>query len=69
MAKIEVRKALSLNSQDPKALEVKKLLEQSFPVRNNRKKTEKVTKTAENKEKKTDKGGGLFGVFFGGNKK
>ena len=69
MAKIEVKKALSLNSQEPKALEMKKLLEQSFPVRNNRKKTEKVTKTAENKEKKTDKGGGLFGVFFGGNKK
>ena len=50
-------------------LEMKKLLEQSFPVRNNRKKTEKVTKTAKSKEKKTDKGGGLFGVFFGGNKK
>ncbi|NEQ40820.1 MAG: DnaJ domain-containing protein [Okeania sp. SIO3I5] len=58
MAKIQVKKALSLNSQEPKALEVKKLLEKAAPS----KKTGKGTG-------KNDKGGGLFGGFFGGNKK
>ena len=63
MAKIEVKKALSLNPQEPKALEVKKLLEQA--ATGNR-------KTSQSKSKKgdqSDKGGGLFGGLFGGNKK
>ena len=65
MAKIEVKKALSLNPQEPKALEVKRLLEQAVSTKTIRK---AVGKT-ENKGNKTDKGGGLFGGFFGGNKK
>ena len=34
MAKIEVKKALTLNPQEPKALEVKKLLEQAATGKN-----------------------------------
>ena len=59
MAKIEVKKALSLNPKEPKALEVKKLLEQALTGKSNKKVT----------GNKTDKGGGLFGGLFGGNKK
>ncbi len=55
MAKIEVKKALSLNPQEPKALEVKKLLEKAA--------------TVYKKGNKSDKGGGLLGGLFGGNKK
>ncbi|MGD1701999.1 J domain-containing protein [Dapis sp. BLCC M229] len=69
MAKIQVKKALSLNPKEPKALEVKKLLEQAVTVNTTNKKTGKVTAKTEKKENKTDKGGGLFGGFFGGNKK
>lgn len=63
MAKIEVKKALSLNPQEPKALEVKKLLEQAATGNRN------PGKTAVKKETKSGKGGGLFGGLFGGNKK
>ncbi|NEP89606.1 MAG: DnaJ domain-containing protein [Okeania sp. SIO2C2] len=63
MAKIEVKKALSLNPQEPKALEVKKLLEQAATGNN------KPSKTTGKKGTKSDKGGGLFGGIFGGNKK
>ncbi len=71
MAKIQVKKALSLNPKEPKALEVKKLLEQAATGNNNNKKkgTGKVTAKTAKKGNKTDKGGGLFGGFFGGNKK
>ncbi|MGB3512369.1 MAG: DnaJ domain-containing protein [Microcoleaceae cyanobacterium] len=59
MAKIEVKKALGLNPQDPKALEVKKLLEQAA-----------TGKSSGNKPKnKPDKGGGFLGGLFGGGKK
>lgn len=57
MAKIEVKKALSLNPKEPKALEVKKLIEQAA-----------TGKTAKNKAK-TDQGGGFLGGLFGGKKK
>lgn len=58
MAKIEVKKALTLNPQEPKALEVKKLLEQAATGKNTGKKKDK-----------SDKGGGFFGGLFGGGKK
>ncbi|NET26792.1 DnaJ domain-containing protein [Okeania sp. SIO1I7] len=63
MAKIEVKKALSSNSKEPKALEVKKLLEQAATGKN------KQSKTKDKKETKSDKSGGLFGGIFGGKKK
>ncbi|MDY7008869.1 MAG: DnaJ domain-containing protein [Cyanobacteriota bacterium] len=63
MAKFEVKKALSLNPQEPKALEVKKLLEQA--TTGNR----KTSKSKSKKGDKSDKGGGLFGGIFGGKKK
>ncbi len=69
MAKIEVKKAISLNPKEPKALEVKKLLEQALTGNTTKKATGKVTAKTEKKGNKTDKGGGLFGGFFGGNKK
>ncbi|MDJ0519758.1 MAG: DnaJ domain-containing protein [Trichodesmium sp. MO_231.B1] len=69
MAKIQVKKALSLNPKEPKALEVKKLLEQAVTGNNTNKKPGKVTPKTQKKENKTDKGGGLFGGLFGGNKK
>ncbi len=69
MAKIQVKKALSLNPQEPKALEVKKLLEQAVTGNSTKKGTGKVTPTTEKKGNKMDKGGGLFGGLFGGNKK
>jgi hypothetical protein len=62
MAKIEVKKALSLNPQDPKALELKKILEQVKPINTGRKKTVKVAG-------KTEKSSGLFGGFFSRDKK
>ncbi|MDJ0557444.1 MAG: DnaJ domain-containing protein [Microcoleaceae cyanobacterium MO_207.B10] len=55
MAKIEVKKALTLNPKEPKALEVKKLLEKSA-----------TGKTTGKKKEKPDKGGGFFGGLFGG---
>lgn len=62
MAKIEVRKALGLNPQEPKALEVKRLLEQAA--------TGKTTgKNSGKKKDKPDKGGGFLGGLFGGGKK
>ncbi|OZH53656.1 molecular chaperone DnaJ [Hydrocoleum sp. CS-953] len=69
MAKIQIKKALSLNPKEPKALEVKKLLEQAVTGNNTKKRNGKVTAKTEKKGNKTDKGGGLFGGFFGGNKK
>ncbi|NET46425.1 DnaJ domain-containing protein [Okeania sp. SIO2B3] len=63
MAKIEVKKALSLNAKEPKALEVKKLLEQAATGKN------KPSKSKDQKETKPDKSGGLFGGIFGGKKK
>ncbi|NEQ78303.1 MAG: DnaJ domain-containing protein [Okeania sp. SIO2C9] len=63
MAKIEVKKALSLNPQEPKALEVKKLLEQAAAG------NKRPNKLKDKKETKSDKGGGLFGGIFGGKKK
>ncbi|NEO53424.1 MAG: DnaJ domain-containing protein [Okeania sp. SIO3B5] len=63
MAIYEVKRALSLNPQEPKALEVKKLLEQGATG------NKKPSKPKDKKETKSDKSGGLFGGFFGGNKK
>ena len=82
MAKIEIKKALSLNPKDPKALEVQKILEQPKSSNNDRKKTgkvasktkQKVNKTevaskTKQKVNKTEQAGGLFGALFGRNKK
>ncbi|NES68990.1 MAG: DnaJ domain-containing protein [Okeania sp. SIO2D1] len=63
MAKIEVKKALSLNPEEQKALEVKKLLEQAATGK------KKPSKSKDKKETKPDKSGGLFGGIFGGKKK
>lgn len=55
MAKIEANKALAVNPKEPKALEVKKQLEQA---------------TSKAKKAKDDKAsGGFFGSLFGGGKK
>ncbi|GGA10199.1 J domain-containing protein [Okeania sp. KiyG1] len=63
MANFEVKRALSLNPQEPKALEVKKLLEQAATGK------KKPGKSKDQKETKPDKSGGLFGGIFGGKKK
>lgn len=63
MAIYEVKRSLSLNPQEPKALEVKKLLEQGATGKN------KLSKPKDQKETKPDKSGGLFGGIFGGKKK
>ncbi|MEB3341783.1 DnaJ domain-containing protein [Okeania sp.] len=65
MAKIEVRKALSLNPKEPKALEVKKLLERAINGKITNKTTGKVTAKTDKKGSKTEKGNGLLGGLFG----
>ena len=69
MAKIELKKALSLNPKQPKALEVKKLFEQAASGKTTKKGTGKATAKTEKKGNKTDQGGGFFGGMFGGKKK
>ena len=62
MAKIEVKTALSLNPKDPKALEVKKILEKAKLINKGSKKAVKIAG-------KTEKSSGLFGGFFSRDKK
>jgi curved DNA-binding protein CbpA len=58
MAKIEAKKALSINPKEPKALEVQKQLEKAGSQGK-----------SSAKKGKSDKGGGFFGGLFGGGKK
>ncbi len=66
MAKIEVKKALSLNPKEAKALEVKKSLEQAATSKADGKAAGKATGKKGNKP---EKGGGFFGGLFGSKKK
>lgn len=67
MAKIHISKALTLDPQEARALQGQKILEQ-LPQKASGSK--KITPSASHQTKPSDSsGGGLFGKWFGGNKK
>lgn len=74
MAKIEIKKALELNPQEPTALEIKKKLDQPAPAASA--KGQKAAPPGKQSPpgkpasgKKPEQGGGFFGGLFGGGKK
>lgn len=77
MAKLEIQKAITLNPQEPKAIEAQQLFEKANTPAGAAAKAKAATKntpasgksTSAKKDNKPEKGGGFFGGLFGGGDK